>query len=292
MASANTTTQALLDSQPTIVSSARRVSEYEGVMPQLADSYRLGEGIGTDWKEVSFAKLDAQAITDSTILDNPQQLSDTPFVVTPTMIGIHTLITWRVGARLSKNAFGQIGPLAQNAMQRKKDIDGLTVLDGAAVSQPGAGNTLTTGVISAMGAQVKFGQGVEPSNPPHYGVLHSYQLRDLFDEMTAGIGTYPIPEGETARVFREGFSGMIDQIKIFRDDLITIDGSSDSKGGVFAKRAVCLVQGRALKTFVRERPDVGGGSTEMFLYDEYAYGERSPGNWLAEIYSDATAPTS
>jgi len=28
------------------------------------------------------------------------------------------------------------------------------------------------------------------------------------------------------------------------------------------------------------------------MYDEYAYGERSAGNWLFEVISDATTPTS
>jgi len=37
---------------------------------------------------------------------------------------------------------------------------------------------------------------------------------------------------------------------------------------------------------------LGGGATEMYLYDEYAYGERSAGNWLYEVYTDALAPTS
>ena len=36
----------------------------------------------------------------------------------------------------------------------------------------------------------------------------------------------------------------------------------------------------------------GGGANELIIYDEYAWGERSAGNWLYELYTDATAPTS
>ena len=36
----------------------------------------------------------------------------------------------------------------------------------------------------------------------------------------------------------------------------------------------------------------GQNTVTLYLYDEYAYGERSAGNWLFEVYSDATAPTS
>ena len=53
-----------------------------------------------------------------------------------------------------------------------------------------------------------------------------------------------------------------------------------------------LVQGRSPRTATVRREDIGGGATVVYLYDEYAYGERSAGNWLFEVYSDATAPTS
>ena len=61
---------------------------------------------------------------------------------------------------------------------------------------------------------------------------------------------------------------------------------------MFAQEAIILVQGRAPRTATVRREDIGAGSTVVYLYDEYAYGERSAGNWLFEILSDATTPTS
>ena len=61
---------------------------------------------------------------------------------------------------------------------------------------------------------------------------------------------------------------------------------------MFAQEAIVMVQGRAPRTATVRREDIGGGATVVYLYDEYAYGERSAGNWLFEIQSDATAPTS
>ena len=66
MASGYTTTDALADSLPTVISSARQVREFEGVMPQLVDKVTLGEGIGLSWNEVSLAQLSAQVITETT----------------------------------------------------------------------------------------------------------------------------------------------------------------------------------------------------------------------------------
>jgi len=76
------------------------------------------------------------------------------------------------------------------------------------------------------------------------------------------------------------------------DGNITIDSADDAKGAVFARESIVLVQGRSPWAKELRNEKLGGGATEYLLYDEYAYGERSTGNWLYEIYSDATAPTS
>jgi len=292
MASGNTTTGDLADSLPTIVASARIVREYEGVMQRLSSPERLDEGTGLSWREVSFAALTASDVGETSTLDNPQTLSDALFTVTPTVTAIHTVITDRVKARIAKTALGKIGSLAQNAIERKKDEDGLTALDAASVSLPGLGSTLTSGHIAAAGSRVMNGAGVEPSNPPYYAVLHSFQIKDLYDEVTAGVGTYNIPEGETARVYKEGWRGSINGVQIFMDNNINVDASDDAKGGVFAKEALVLVQGRNSRVVTLRNEKLGGGADELIMYDEYAYGERSSGNWLIEIYSDATTPTS
>ena len=289
--SGKTTTAALADSLPSMRQEARTVREYEGVMPQLVDKKTLGEGIGLDWNEITYAALTAQAVTETTELDNPQQISDTLLTITPTVVGIETLITDRVMKRISKNGLSQIGKLAQAAIQRKKDEDGLVVLDGATTSLCGAGSTLTSGHISAAKNRISSNT-TEPGNPPYRCVLHGYQIKDISDELIAGVGTYNISDGLTARVFTEGFSGMVGGAQVYEDGNVTIDSAADAKGGVFAREGIVMVQGRTPWILTKERPEIGGGATSVYHYDEYAYGERSSGNWLYEIYSDATAPTS
>jgi len=290
MASGNTTTLSLADSLPTIIFNARIVREHEGVMPQLVEKQTLGEGMGLTWNEVSMAQLTAQSITETTELENPQQITDTLFSITPTVVGIQTRITDRVAARISKNAYAKIGSLAQNAIQRKKDEDGITVLDGFSNSHPGSGSsTLTSGHISA-GMAIIQGNATEPGNPPFRCVLHPYQIRDIEDEIIAGVGTYPIGEGLTARVFTEGFRGMIAGAQLYPDGNISIS-SNEAKGGVFAQEAIVMVQGRAPRAVPVRKENIGGGATDIFVYDEYAYGERLD-TWGVEIFSDATAPTS
>jgi len=293
MAAGDTITQSLADSLDTVVASARQVREQEGVMPNLVDKVTLDEGTGTSWREISMAQLTAQAITETTRLDNPQQMSDTAFAITPTVVGIQTLITDRVAARVNKKSYAQLGSLAQNAIQRKKDEDGLAVIDGATTQLNTANSALASGFIAAAVYQISS-NATEPGNPPFRAVFHGFSLKDIWDELTAAIGADNRADinGITARVFTEGLRGKIAGCEIYEDGNLTIDGDGDAKGGVFAQEAIVLVQGRSPRTATIRREDIGGGATVMYLYDEYAYGERSAGNWLFEIIADATAPTS
>jgi len=291
MASGTSTTSDLADSLPKLLMAARIIREHEGVMPQLVEKQTLGEGVGLNWNEISLDQLTAMNITETTVLDNPQLVTDNIFTVTPRVVGIETLITDRVAARISKNAYAKIGSLAQNAIQRKKDEDGLLVLDGFSTEHCGAGNTLTSGHIAAAVAVIK-GNSTEPGNPPYRCVLHPYQIKDIEDEIVAGVGTYEVGEGLTARVFTEGFRGMIAGVQLYPDGNLTIDSSTnDAKGGVFAQEAIVLVQGRAPRAVAVRKEEIGGGATAIYHYDEYAYGERAD-HWGVEIYSDAATPSS
>jgi len=291
MASGDTITGSLKDSLDSVVASARQVREYEGVVPQLVDKHTLAKGTGLDWKEVDIAQLVAQNVQETTNLDNPQQLSDTAITITPTVVGLQTFITDRVALRMNQKAFAKLGGLAQNAMQRRKDEDGLTQIDAATTSLAGAGVTLLSGHIVAAVARISS-NATESGPKPIRCVLHGFHIKALFDELVAGVGTYTMEEGPTARVFQEGFKLPIAGAEVYEDGNITIDSSDDAKGGVFSQMGIILVQGFMPRAETRREPQKGGGGTSVFHYDEYAYGERSSGNWVYEILADATTPTS
>lgn len=290
MTTGNTNTGTLNDSLPSIIAEARQVREYEGVMTKVVDVQTLGRGNGLTWNEVSLAKLTAQDITETTELDNPQAITDTLFSVTPTISGIQIVMTDLVQSRISANALAQTGSLGQNAIERKKDIDGLTILDSG-TSLAGAGTALTSGHVAAAISRIQ-GNATEQGMPPYRMVAHPFQIKDIQDEIVAGVGTYPIDSGLTARVFTQGFSGMLYQAQVFPDGNISIDSADDAKGGVFPEEGIVLVQGMAPRVTTVRNEALGGGADVLYIYDDYAYGERSAGNWLFELYSDATAPTS
>ena len=290
MAGTPTTTAQLARSLPYVIGSARIVREFEGVMVRLSDRKNLADGTGLDWNEISLSALNAQSITETTELNNPQTISETLLTITPLMVGIQTIITDRTMRRITPMVAGQIGKLAQNAIQRLKDERGLTLLDSATTSLVGAGATLSFGHVSAAVNRIRSNT-TEPAMGPIYTVLHGFQVKDVQDEILAGVGTYAIQGGLTQEVYRTGFSGSLVGSEVYEDGNITIDASDDAKGGVFAREGVLLIDGFGPKTETDRLIRVGGGANELIIYDEFAYGERSAGNWLYEIYSDALAPT-
>ncbi len=286
-----TTTSALADSLDDVRSSARIVREFEGVMPQLVDNVTLGEGIGTAWQEIKYDQLIAQAVTETTDLDNPQQLADSLISITPTVVGIETFITDRVRARISKIGLSKIGQLGQNAIQRKKGEDGLILAASASTTaSPGAGVTLTSGYVAAASFNITSNT-TEPGHKPIRFVAHGFQLKDLYDELVAGVGTYVVDEGPTARVFQNRFDLPIAGAEVYEDGNITIDGSGDANAICFAMDGIVLVQGRAARIISVRNEKRGGGGDHVYHYDEYAYGIRLS-NWVYSMESDATAPTS
>ena len=305
MAVGNTITDSLADSIPTMIASARIVREFAGVMPNLVDRQRLDENTGMVWNEVSMAKLTAQAVTESTELDNPQQMSDTLLSITPTVIGVHTVITDRVALRISSIAYAQTGSLAQNAIERKKDVDGITAIDGA-TTVLGSDATLTSGVISAGAYQITSNTTEPaPASAPINAVHHGFCLKDIDDELIGpgviGFGASagsahtagaPLTSGIAAEAFQNRYRGTIGGARVFEDGNIPIVATTLAKGGVFSQMALILVEGRSPYVETKRLPELGGGATAIYHYDEYAYGERSSGNWLYEIQADATAPTS
>ena len=298
MASGNTITDSLADSIPTMIASARIVREFAGVMPNLVDRQRLDENTGTVWNEVAMSKLSAQAVTENTELDNPQQMEDTLMSITPTVIGVHTVITDRVALRISANAYAQTGSLAQNAIERKKDEDGLAAIDGATTALGGA-NALDSGEVAAAAYRITSNTTEPaPANAPINAVFHGFSLKDIDDELinagldfgTTGTGA-PLTMGVAVEAYQNRYRGTIAGARLYEDGNLTI-ASNLAKGGVFSQMALVLVEGRSPYIETKRLPELGGGATAMYHYDEYAYGERGSGNWLYEVQADATAPTS
>ena len=203
------------------------------------------------------------------------------------MVQIQTFITDKTYRNINNRVLAKMGAMPGEAMMRKKDQDGLTAMD-ASTQLGAAGTPVQTGDVASARYRITS-NATEPGPMPISGVFHGFCIKDFYDELIGGTGTYPVPDGATATVFQSGFNLPIANVSIFEDGNISIDSNSDAKNFVFSKSAWVLVEGMTIKTEPRREPHIGGGGDSLFLTDEYAYGLRSS-NWTFEIIGDATAP--
>lgn len=292
MAAGTTVTGSLADSLPTMIQSARLFEEYEMIVPKTVDQQKLPKGQGSTWNEIRVNQLQAQNITENTVMDNAQQFDDTIFSVTPVLVQIMTRITDKTFRRVSGNVSALLGRAAQLAINRKMDTDGLGQYANFSVTLCGTGTTLNHGHVSAAVANIQgntteSGMGAGPIHT----VIHPFGTKDLQAEVESGIGTYVVTEGLTEEFYKTGFVGPIAGSNMWNNGNITINSTPDARGATYAQRALVLVREMEMKTETRRRPDVGGGADEVFITLGYEYGERRD-VWGRGLLHDATAPTS
>ena len=292
MPQGTTVTASLADWLPSLIQSARLFEEHEFIVPKTVDRTDLPRGQGNTWSEIRLEQITAQGIDETTVMENPSQFQDTIFSVTPTLVQVFTRITDKTMRRVSGNVASMLGKGAQIAMNRKLDQDGLSQFANFSTELAGTNVTLNHGHISASvsnirGNTTETGMGAGPI----HAVLHPFGIKDLQDEIESGIGTYVVPDGLTADFYRNGFSGIVAGANVWSDGNIVIDSRPDARGACYAQRALVLVRELEMVTKTRDRPDVGGGATEVFITQGYAYGERSD-DWGNSLFHDGAAPTS
>lgn len=278
----------LADSLPTVLQSARVIREFAGVMPRLVDRRKLGTGEGLNWNEISLSQLTAQDITETTKLENHQQLVDTLFSITPAQVGLSLKVTDRAKRKISQNVAALIGSLGQKAMNTKKDKNLLAIGASATTDLGTANNPMTVGLISAASSNIT-GNTTEPGvDMPMYAVMKSFHMADIYDQLTVGMVTYPTPAGLTEQTFRNGFRGSIQNVETFIDDNILVDSNADAIAIAFGRDAIVHVEAGSPTAYTDRDNSYGGGADVMYMYDEYATGIRNQ-VWLYAITADATA---
>ena len=292
MATGRTFVTTVEEGLETSIASARAEGEFPAnVMLKLGDRQRLAEHTGTAWREALAAKITAQTYGETDVIDNPQELDLSIIALSPQLVVVEHFISKRIEARLSSKAFITFGRLAQNAMDRKMDVDGIAVFAQATTTLGGSG-TATVGHVAAAVTRIAS-DSTEPGPLPIHAVLHGYQLYDLQSEILGGVGTYPIPQGYTAQVFNEGYKGQlgITGANIWLDGLIAVSSTPTVRGGVFSHMGIVFIQGMSPWKETLDEPRRGYGGVSVFLKNEYQWGERSPGNWLYGELHDGTDPT-
>jgi hypothetical protein len=295
MAVGETTTGSLSDALPQVVSEARIKKEFEGTWRRTCDIKQQQPNTGLSWTEFSIDKVSRQSITETTDNRNFQQLSGSLQSIEPTMNQVIIKVTDRAYRKIASAVKGKFGGLAGNAMNRGDDEDYLSLFSTfSTTNSPGSGNPMSFGYISS--AKVNVTSNVtEPSMAEVFTVLHGRQIKDIQDEVLAGVGTYTIPEGMTEQVFRKGFAGTVAGSNVFEDGNITVDATPNANGATHSREGVIAAVGLEIKSEADRDLYFGGGADVISLTNEIAFAERKSGTtqvWAYRHFSDATAPTS
>lgn len=287
-----TTTTTLEDSLDDVRSSARVQREFDPVMVGVVDTTKLAEGIGVDWKEILLNRMYAFNIDELTDLkQSPQQIVDSSFSIRPVQMGISVIVTARAEARINKRVAALLGVGIERAMARKRDIDLISVAQSASTNLGTSGQPMESGFVSAAVSRIR-GNTTEPWDGPIVTVLQPFQTKDIQDEVIAGVGTYPVPNGMTEETFRKGFVGGLYDSELFNDGNIPTS-SNNATGFTFGKGAggaIVHVEGMESVYDTELLKTIGHrGAKLMFATDEYGNGIRQQA-WLFGYTTDVTPP--
>jgi len=292
MATGVNTSGSLAEGLQDIVADARIRAEFEGIYVRTTTKERQEEGTGLNWTRTILEKLEAQDITETTTNQNYQQFQAAEISVEPQMTQIITKVTDRFYRKQAKVVSSKVGPLAGNAMARKKDRDYIALFSTMnSGTSPGAGQPISFGHINASVSRIRSNTS-EPSMAEIHTVLRGEQKYDIQAEIVAGVGTAAIPEGLTQDTYRKGFEGMVAGSHLWTDDNIPTFGTTNARGATHARNAVIWVQSMALKTETDRDMYFGGGADVLSMVDEYGFVEDGGGFWAFQHVSDATPPTS
>ena len=279
----------------TMMAAARMVREYKGQISQLCERHSLMRGSGYSWIEPRTGKVVAQDITPNQELDNPQQISIVDrLVITPTAKAVQVMITDDVKKRLDQKVWRQMGAQAQNAINRKMDIDGLTAFNLAGLSLGAAGGDFDHSTVRRARTRISHGGGEEMAMGAIRLVAHEYQLFDIENRLMDNVDSTnygELSQGYSADMFRNGFRGKIGDVDTFVDGNIPVNGNDDAYAVIFPKEGMVIINDDVMSNETVRRGTYGEGADLVVHRSKYAYGPRNAHIWSARILSDCSAPS-
>ena len=240
---ANETTSTTISELYTeIVAEALFVASEQSIMRNLVRNYTIAGG-GKSVEVPIYATVSASAVSEASDLSNTA-VNPSSVTITASEVGIMTTLTDLARNSASRNVAGDIGRLFGEAIARKMDSDLSALFTGFSTEKAGgAGQELTIQDLFEASAELRT--NAVPA--PYYGVFHPrliFNVKKALTNTFAGSANIPDLGNEAMRT---GFVGQIAGINIFESSNISVDGSDDSIGAVFAQDALGLAMMQDLK---------------------------------------------
>lgn len=235
---ANETTSTTLDDLfANIILQARFTAEEQSIMLGLVTRYDIGNVAGKTVQVPKYPAISAADLTEGTDM-SATQVSTSSVTVTVGEVGAQVVLT-DLAAMGAGNPAAELGTVLGNAIATKMDQDLIALFDGFSTSLGATTQEITVADIFNAASRLKAAKA-----PGQYSaVLHPYQAYQLKANMT---NTFANPNGGDLQneAMRTGFIGTVAGVNIYESANVTIDGSGDSKGAVFAPEAIAIAMKR------------------------------------------------
>lgn len=274
---AASTTSTLDDLFVNIVAQARFTAEEQSLMRNLVTIYNIDAQPGVTVQVPKYPAISAAALTEGTDMSSTT-VSTSSVSITVGEVGAQVLLT-DMAAMGAGNPADELGTVLGNAIATKMDSDIIALFDGFSTSLGATTTELTAAYLFQAAATLRANKA--PGRL--VGVFHPYQTYALKANLT---NTFANPNGGDLQneAMRNGYVGTIAGIDIYESSLVSVDGSGDAKGGVFAPEAIAVAMKRDFT--IEPQRDASNRAWELNATAIYGVGELDD-SYGVEMYFDA-----
>ena len=274
---AATTTTTLDDLFVNIVAQARFTAEEQSLMMGLVTMYNIGNDAGKTIQVPKYPAVSAAALTEGSDMSSTA-VSTSSVSITVAEVGAQVVLT-DLAAMGAGNPAAELGTVLGNSIATKIDTDLIALFDGLSTSLGATTTELTAAYLFQAAATLRANKA--PGRL--VGVFHPYQTYALKANLT---NTFANPNGGDLQneAMRNGYVGTIAGIDIYESANITVDGSGDSKGAVFAPEAFAIAMKRDFN--IETQRDASLRAWELNATAVYGVGELDD-SYGVEMYFDA-----
>jgi len=274
---AATTTSTLDDLFVNIVAQARFTAEEQSLMAGLVTRYDIGNMAGKVIQVPKYPAISAAGLTEGTDMSSTA-VSTSSVSITVAEVGAQVVLT-DLAAMGAGNPAAELGTVLGNSIATKIDTDLIALFDGLSTSLGATTTELTAAYLFQAAATLRANKA--PGRL--VGVFHPYQTYALKANLT---NTFANPNGGDLQneAMRNGYVGTIAGIDIYESANITVDGSGDAKGAVFAPEAFAIAMKRDFN--IETQRDASLRAWELNATAVYGVGELDD-SYGVEMYFDA-----
>lgn len=274
---AASTTSTLDDLFVNIVAQARFTAEEQSIMRNLVTVYNIEAQAGVTIQVPKYPAVAAADLTEGTDMSSTT-VSTSSVAITVGEVGAQVFLT-DMAAMGAGNPADELGTVLGNSIATKMDQDVIGLFDGFSTSLGATTTELTAAYLFQAAATLRANKATGRL----VGVFHPFQTYALKANLT---NTFANPNGGDLQneAMRNGYVGTIAGIDIFESANVTVDGSGDAKGCVFAPEAMAMAMKRDFN--LEPERDASNRGFELNATAVYGVGELDDA-FGVEMYFDA-----